>query len=152
MILVAGATGLVGMEVCRRLAGTGERLRALVRETSSAAKLDTLRAAGVELFTGDLKDPESLVGACRDVDTVISTASATLSGQAGDSIETVDAAGQMNLVEAAKAAGVERYIFVSFRHGHGLSFPLDIAKRQVEAAIADMNYTVFRRAGSWKYG
>jgi uncharacterized protein YbjT (DUF2867 family) len=145
MVLVAGATGLVGMEVCQRLAGKGERVRALVRETSASTKLDALRAAGVELVKGDLKDPDSLSRACRDQDAVISTASSTLSRQAGDSIETVDAAGQLNLVRAAKSAGVERYVFVSFRHG--LSFPLDDAKRAVEAAIADMNHTVVQ--ASW---
>lgn len=147
MILVAGATGLVGMEVCQLLAGKGERVRALVRETSATEKLNTLRAAGVELFKGDLKDPDSLSRACTGLEAVISTASSTLSRQAGDSIETVDAAGQMNLVNAAKSAKVDRYIFVSFRHGHGLSFPLDDAKRAVEAAIADMNHTVIQ--ASW---
>jgi len=94
-----------------------------------------------------LKDPDSLSRGCKGVEAVISTASSTLSRQAGDSIETVDAAGQMNLVRAAKAAGVERYIFVSSRHVPGLSFPLDVAKRQVEDAIADMNYTVIQ--ASW---
>src|SRR5687768_10569259 len=101
MILVAGATGLVGMEVCQWLAGRGERVRALVRETSAASKLDTLRAAGVELVNGDLKDPDSLTRALDGVDAVISTASSTLSRQPGDSIETVDGEGQLNLVRTA---------------------------------------------------
>jgi uncharacterized protein YbjT (DUF2867 family) len=147
MILIAGATGLVGIEVCRRLADSGERVRALVRATSAEEKLDALRAAGVELFTGDLKDPDSLRCACTGVEAVISTASSTLSRQAGDSIETVDADGQLNLVQAAKTAGVDRFIFVSFRHKDDLPFPLDVAKRQVEAAIADMNYTIVQ--ASW---
>ena len=147
MILVVGATGLVGMEVCQRLATRGERVRALVRETSAAEKVDALRAAGVELVTGDLKDPASLTRAHAGVEAVISTASSTLSRQAGDSIESVDGAGQMNLAAAAKSAGVERFVFVSFRPAEGLSFPLAEAKRQMEAAIADMNYTVIQ--ASW---
>jgi uncharacterized protein YbjT (DUF2867 family) len=147
MILVVGATGLVGLEVCQRLAGRGEPVRALVRETSDAQKMDALRGAGVELFTGDLKDPASLSRACSGMEAVISTASSTLSRQDGDSIESVDAAGQMNLVEAARWAGVERFVFVSFRHSDRLSFPLDAAKRRVESAIADMNYTVIQ--ASW---
>src|SRR5216684_6101467 len=114
MILVAGSTGLVGSEVCQRLMRRGERVRALVRATSSKEKVEALRSSGVELCVGDLKDPQSIVAACRGVNAVISTASSTLSRQPGDSIESVDAAGQLNLVKAAKAADVGRFLFVSF--------------------------------------
>lgn len=144
MVLVVGATGLVGSEVCRKLAVRGEKVRALVRTTSAKDKTEDLRSHGVELVVGDLKDPSSLVAACRGVDTVISTASSTLSRQAGDSIESVDATGQMNLVKAAKATNVQRFIFVSFRRAPGLSFPLGEAKRAVEEAIATMNFTVIQ--------
>ena len=144
MILVVGATGLVGGEVCKKLAARGEKVRALVRTTSSKEKVDALRSAGVELCVGDLKDPDSLSAACRGVDAVISTASSTLSRQAGDSIESVDGAGQMSLVNAAKAANVGRFLFVSFRRPSGFSFPLGDAKRDVEKAIASMNFTVIQ--------
>jgi len=144
MVLVVGATGLVGAEVCKKLAVRGENVRALVRTTSATEKTEDLRSRGVELAIGDLKDPASLAAACRGVDAVISTASSTLSRQAGDSIESVDAAGQMSLVNAAKAANVQRFIFVSFRRPPGLSFPLADAKRAVEEAIATMNFTVIQ--------
>jgi uncharacterized protein YbjT (DUF2867 family) len=144
MILVVGATGLVGGEVCKKLASRGEKVRALVRTTSAKEKVDALRSAGVELCVGDLKDPGSLAAACRGVDAVISTASSTLSRHTGDSIESVDGAGQMSLVDAAKAANVERFLFVSFRRPPGLSFPLGDAKRAVEEAIASMNFTVIQ--------
>jgi uncharacterized protein YbjT (DUF2867 family) len=147
MILVAGATGLVGSEVCQKLTRRGERVRALVRSTSSKEKLEALRSSGVELFVGDLKDPESIAAACRGVDAVISTASSTLSRQPGDSIQSVDAAGQLNLVNAAKNASVDRFLFVSFRKMPGLSFPLGEAKTQVENAIASLNFTVIQ--ASW---
>src|SRR5271165_1432454 len=124
MILVAGSTGLVGSTVCQKLVERGEKVKALVRPTSSEERLGALRAAGVELCTGDLKDSASLAAACRGVDAVISTASSTLSRQPGDSIESVDAAGQLNLVNAAKAANVRRFLFVSFRRTPGISSPL----------------------------
>jgi len=82
MILVVGATGMVGSEICQRLSGRGEKVRALVRTTSSTEKVALLRGRGVEVCVGDLKDPDSLAGACRGVDAVISTASSTLSRQA----------------------------------------------------------------------
>lgn len=146
MILVVGATGLVGSEVCRRLKLRGERVRALVRTTSSEEKAERLRSEGVELTTGDLKDADSIASACRGVEAVISTASSTLTRQPGDSIESVDAAGQLNLVAAAKDANVRRFILVSFRSPR-ISFPLSDAKKQVENALRGLNFTVVQ--ASW---
>ncbi len=142
MVLVVGATGMVGSEICKRLAARNEKVRGLVRATSSTEKVNSLRGYGVEVCIGDLKDPDSLAVACRNADAVISTASSTLSRQPGDSIESVDEVGQLHLVEAAKTAGVGRFIFASFRHPAGISFPLAEAKARVENAIADMNFTV----------
>ena len=147
MILVAGASGLVGSAVCRKLAGRGEKVRALVRATSAKERLEALRSCGAELCIGDLKDPDSLGSACRSVDAVVSTASSTLSRQAGDSIESVDAAGQLNLVNAARSAGAGRFVFVSFRRPRGITFPLADAKRKVEEAIANLNFTTIQ--ASW---
>src|SRR5688500_459147 len=89
MILVAGATGFLGTEICRLLRGQDADVRALVRRTSAAEKVDQLRSLGVELVTGDLKDSRSLDAACQGIDTVISTASSTLSRQPDDSIQRV---------------------------------------------------------------
>jgi uncharacterized protein YbjT (DUF2867 family) len=147
MILVAGATGLAGSAVCQELARRGEKVRALVRATSAKEKLESLRRGGAELCVGDLKDPGSLSSACRGVDAVVSTASSTLSRQSGDSIESVDAAGQLNLVNAAKAAGIRRFVFVSFRPSRAIRFPLADAKRAVEEAIASLNFTIIQ--ASW---
>jgi uncharacterized protein YbjT (DUF2867 family) len=147
MALVVGATGLVGGELCRRLLQRGETVRALVRSTSAQEKVAALRSSGAECVLGDLKNRPSIAAACRGVDAVISTASSTLSRQAGDSIDSVDREGQLNLVSAAKEAGVRRFILVSFRHQAGTPFPLGEAKQQVEAAIADMNFTVIQ--ASW---
>ena len=73
--LVVGATGLVGSEVCKQLAATGQAVRALVRTPSDPGKVRKLEAEGVEIVTGDLRDPASLAAACRGVDVVITTAS-----------------------------------------------------------------------------
>ena len=147
MILVVGATGYVGQEICRRLVRRGERVRALVRATSAPDKVEALRSCGVEICLGDLKDFDSIKNLFKGTEAVISTASSTLSRQPGDSIESVDAAGQMNLVNTAKTANVERFVFVSFRQAPGLSSPLGDAKREVEKAIANMNFTVVK--ASW---
>ena len=59
MIFVAGATGNVGGELVRILAGAGEEVRALVRSDAALATLP----AGVEGFIGDLNRPETLMPA-----------------------------------------------------------------------------------------
>ena len=147
MVLVVGATGLVGSSVCERLARRGEKVRALIRGTSSNDKITALQSWGVELRVGDLKDPDSIAAACRGINAVISTASSTLSRQAGDSIESVDLAGQLNLVNAARSCNVERFLFVSFRKSPILSFPLGDAKEAVEKAIMTLNFTTIQ--ASW---
>src|SRR5690349_16066946 len=107
MRLVIGATGILGMEIARRLGQDGTRVRALTRRTSDPAKVEALRTAGVEIAIGDLKDPASLADAFRGVTHVVSTASSTLSRADGDSIDSVDRQGQLNAVAAARDAGVQ---------------------------------------------
>jgi NADH dehydrogenase len=145
-VLVVGATGLVGREVCRRLAETNHATRAVIRPTSDAAKRAELVALGIELVEGDLKEPASLDRACAGVHAIISTASSTLSRQDGDSIKRVDQDGQLALVDAAVRAGAEHFVFVSFRQNPRIEHPLAAAKRAVEHRLktSGMNYTILR--------
>jgi uncharacterized protein YbjT (DUF2867 family) len=139
MILVVGATGLLGTRVCERLRAEGQSVRALVRKTSNPDKVNALRSLDCELATGDLKDPPKIQAACQGVSALISTASSTLSRQPGDSIESVDLQGQLGLANAARSGGVRRFIYVSFRDDRTVQYPLTQAKRSVERAIADLN-------------
>ena len=61
MILVVGATGLLGTRICERLRAEGQSVRALVRKTSSPDKVSSLKSLGCELATGDLKEPSQPV-------------------------------------------------------------------------------------------
>lgn len=144
MILVVGATGLLGSEICRRLAQSGQPVRALTRIGTSPEKIQPLQKAGVEAVTGDLKEIASLSFACQKVSTVITTASSTFSRQDGDSIETVDRLGQLNLITAAKNAGVQNFVYVSIPLSFHYECPLYAAKREVELTLASsgLNYTV----------
>jgi NADH dehydrogenase len=146
MILVAGSTGYLGGEISRRLAASGELVRGLVRSTSDPQAVARLREAGVETVEGDLRDRASLDAALEGVDTVISTATTTRSRQEGESIESTDQQGQLNLVEAARDAGVNRFIFVSYSGQLGTDDPLTIAKRTVEQRVREsgMTYTILR--------
>ena len=144
MILVAGASGLLGADICLRLSSRGKGVRALVRQTANPARLEPLRASGVELAWGDLKDPASLRDACRGVEAVISTASSTLSRQSGDSIETVDHIGQLALIDAARAASVGHFTFVSIPRRPVRESPLTRAKAAAERALIEsgMPFTI----------
>ena len=144
MILVVGATGVLGQEICHRLRARGLVVRALVRRTADSSRLDALRGLQVDLCWGDLKDAGSLREACDGAEVVISTASSTLSHQSGDSIETVDRQGQLSLIAAARAAGVEHFTLVSIPRNPVRESPLTRAKAEAERALADsgMGYTI----------
>lgn len=145
-MLVVGSTGFLGSDIVRRLATSGKPVRALVRASSDPAKRAQLEAWGATLVEGDLKDQASLQRACAGVDTVISTASATVSRRGGDNLETVDRQGQMQLVDAAEGAGVRHVIYVSFSGNNTDAFPLSEAKRGVEKRLREghAKYTIVR--------
>ena len=141
MNLVAGATGLLGSEICKMLAAAGKPVRGLVRASSDPAKVEKLRNAGVALVEGDLKDRSSLDAACQGVTTVIDTvSSSTFVRRSDDSIATVDLQGQFNLEDAARVAGVRHFIFVSFP-AVPEDFPLQRAKRAAERHLIESGLT-----------
>jgi len=145
MTLVVGATGLLGGEICRLLAAEGKPVRALVRSTSDQTKVAQLESLNIEVMRGDLKDRSSLDAACEGTRAVISTASSTLSRQAGDSIHTVDLEGQLNLINAAQATNVSQFVLISFPQAE-VEFPLQAAKRKVEEHLkaSGLTYTILQ--------
>ena len=112
LVLVAGATGAIGSEVVRELQARGMRVRALVREP---ARLTT---EPEEIFVGNLLNPRTLEGVCRDVAAVVSSAGAKFQPKLrfsakGESFRDVDDIGNRNLLQEAIAAGVRRFGYVS---------------------------------------
>jgi len=146
MILVVGATGLLGSEICRRLRGGGHSVRALVRANSARDRISAVQSAGADTTIGDLKDPASLSQACEGVSAVITTASSTLSRQEGDSIDTMDRQGHLHLIDAAKRAGVRQFVYISIPPNGHYDYPLFQAKRAVETAmtLSGIGYTVLQ--------
>jgi len=146
MNLVVGSTGLLGSEICRRLAAKGKAVRALVRSTSDQAKVEALKEYGTEIVVGDVRDRASLDAACQGAVSVISTVSAVpFSYQPGENdIQTVDLEGLTNLIDAARAAGVQHFVYTSFSGQIDLDFPLSRAKRAVEKRLKDsgLTYTI----------
>jgi uncharacterized protein YbjT (DUF2867 family) len=145
MILVLGSTGVLGGEICRLLREKGEQVRGLVRSTSAPESKQALRDFGVDLTEGDLKDRASLKSACRNVKTIISTATSITHAQPGDSLDRTDREGHLDLIDEAREAGVKRFIFISFPE-IGRQFPLQTAKRSTEDKLktSGMTYTVLQ--------
>lgn len=144
-ILVVGSTGMVGSEVARSLAGRGEEVRGLVRSTSAREKVAALEAAGVETVEGDLRDPRSLAVACSEVDAVITTASAMpMSWQENNTVGMVDRDGSISLIDTAKQAGIEHFVYTSFPHPPKPGYPLADAKTEVEKHLigSGIEYTI----------
>jgi uncharacterized protein YbjT (DUF2867 family) len=141
MILVAGATGQLGGMIARQLLQRGDAVRVLVRKSSSHSEL---AEAGADIASGDLKDRESLDTACSGVEAVVTTANSMARG-GEDTIDSVDRAGNVDLIDAAAGQGVRRFVFVSAL-GASLESPMPLLRAKAEAEqhlrLSDMAWTV----------
>ncbi len=143
MILVVGATGYLGGQITRTLLERGRPVRALVRSDAAA---DALRERGAEVVRGDLQNPGSLREACAGVDAVVTTANSAQRGDP-DTTETVDRQGTIDLVDAAVAAGVQRFVLTSTLGADPASpNPLVAAKGAAEEHLrqAPLGWTVLQ--------
>ena len=109
MILIVGASGRLGGTIAKRLLAQGKAVRLMTRTPSN---LVHLKQQGAEVVSGDLRNPASLLSACEGVEQVLAAAHA-LTGKGDNNPQTVDDAGNRQLIDAAKAAGVKHFIFVS---------------------------------------
>ena len=143
-VLVTGGTGFIGPHVVHTLRAKDLPVRALVRDPSRASRL---AAWGVELATGDVTDPASLAPACEGVDAVVHLV-AIIKGKPAD-FERVMAEGTRNVVAAARAAGVRRFVLAS---ALGLderskdAVPYFAAKWEMERAVQEsgLEHVIFR--------
>jgi NADH dehydrogenase len=141
MLLLTGATGLVGGALLPQLLAEGQTVRCLVRDPRGLGS----QRVRVQIALGDLADPPSFRNAMRGVDTVVHLASSTRD-QSGGSIEELNGIASWRMVEAAQRAGAERFVFLSVlgasTHHRARLFR---AKALAEQAVcaADLHTTVF---------
>jgi NADH dehydrogenase len=143
-VLVTGGTGFVGPHVVHALRASETPVRALVRDAANAGRLTSW---GVELATGDVTDPASLRATCEGVDAVIHLV-AIIKGRPAD-FERVMSQGTRNVVVAAQAAGVRRFVLAS---ALGLdertkdAVPYFAAKWEMERAVREsgLEHVIFR--------
>jgi NADH dehydrogenase len=143
-VLVTGAAGFVGPHVVHALRARELPVRALVRDRARGSRL---AAWGAELVEGDVTDPASLRTAVAGVDAVVHLVS-IIKGSRAD-FERVMAQGTRDLVAAAQAAGVRRFVLAS---ALGLDertkdrVPYFAAKWEMERAVkaSGLEHTIFR--------
>jgi uncharacterized protein YbjT (DUF2867 family) len=141
MLLLTGATGLVGSTVLRRLVAESVPVRCLVRDPR---RLGALRVR-VQIALGDLTDPPSFRNAMRGVETVVHLAAAIRDQRRG-SIEELNGIATWRMVDAAERQGVERFVFFSAlgaspHHRTRLLRAKALAEQAVREA--DLHSTVF---------
>ena len=153
MILVVGATGVVGGMITRRLLEQGREVRVVVRRDSPSSQLvqqglatsaEELIESGAQPVHGDLRDRASLEAAVGGVETVITTANSAMRGGA-DNSQSVDLEGNRNLIEAAQEASVEHFVFVSAlgaEPDHPSPYMQAKAKTEATLRASGMGYTI----------
>ncbi|MCH7809421.1 MAG: NAD(P)H-binding protein [Chloroflexi bacterium] len=148
MILVAGGTGFVGGGIVRELARRGKQFAVLTRDAARSA--DRFPGLSVEYREGDVRDPSSLESAIAGVDAVIGCQqfpnSPIENPKKGHTFEEVDARGTENLVLAAKAAGAQRYVYLSGAGAAPEGYHWLRAKWRAEQAVrrSGLTYTILR--------
>ena len=147
MILIVGATGMLGLEICRRLRAQGRAVRGFVRQGSARER--TLRDLGVEVVHGDLRSPDTIGPACEGVATIVSTATAMGSKEKGLTLRAVDRDGQLALVEVARHRDVKALVFLSATPRLTSAAPLIGYKREVERAVrtSGLRWTIVQPSG-----
>lgn len=148
---VAGATGETGRRIVQQLVERGIPVRALVRDRQTA---QAILPTDVELVTGDLMDAESLKMAIADSTVLFSATGARPSFDPTGPYK-VDYEGTKNLVDAAKATGIEQFVMVSsvcasqFFHPLNLFWLILVWKKRGEEYLQNsgLTYTIVRPGG-----
>ncbi len=145
-ILVTGAAGFVGNNTVRRLVELGKPVRALVRNMEKAQKRLGDVADKIEMVQGDVTDRQSLDQAMTGVAAVIHLVAIALE-KGGATYEEVNYQGTINVVNAAEAAGVSRFINMS-QNGADSSLPYRFLKSKGKAqeyvASSKLRWTAMR--------
>jgi dihydroflavonol-4-reductase len=111
-VLVTGATGLIGSNVCVAALGEDCEVRALVR---AQARADELEALGVEIFRGDITDRAAVLAAADGCEYCVHCAALVVGGPRWPyaAYEAVNVTGTANVLDAAEHHGIARTICLS---------------------------------------
>jgi nucleoside-diphosphate-sugar epimerase len=119
-ILITGAAGNLGSFLARSLLDSPHQLRLMVHRKEVPADVT---GRTVEICRANLAAPATLAPACRDVDCLVHFAGVLFAPRPEKFLPTTNTTYVQNLVAAVQAAGVRKFILVSFPHVEGETFP-----------------------------
>nr|YP_010594998.1 hypothetical protein PKF95_pgp035 [Stephanopyxis turris]WAJ57733.1 hypothetical protein [Stephanopyxis turris] len=147
-LLIVGGTGTLGRQVVLQALTKGYQVRCLVR---NLRKANFLKEWGAELVYGDLNVPETIPPCLRGITAVIDASTSRPNDLA--TIKNVDWDGKLRLIEAAKIANVQHFIFCSTLNLEQFSeIPLMEMKQGIEVSLkkSKIPYTIFRLSGFYQ--
>jgi uncharacterized protein YbjT (DUF2867 family) len=151
MILVTGASGYLGSHLVKRLVAEGAPVRALVRDRVWAESEGRLTGLNVEWAEGDVTKPDTLPVALHRADAVIHTVAVAIESRSRR-YEDINYQGTVNVVDAAKSAGVRRFLNIC-QLGADSRLPYRFlatkGKAQEYVAASGLDWTAFRPAVMW---
>lgn len=149
-VAIAGGSGFIGRAIARRMAATGEiAVRVLTRNPDAARA--RFGGAGVEFVRAEVTEPATLPAALRGADAVVCAVQfdgfPVENPRRGLTFERIDYGGTVALLEAAKAAGVAQFVYLSGAAADESSpHPAFRAKGRAERAVREsgLTYTILR--------
>ena len=151
MIVVTGGSGYIGSYIVWELVKAGEQVRVMVHNTERAKQEGRLAGLPVEWVQGDVTRPETLAAAMQGASAVIHTVAIAIE-KGGRTYEEINFTGTVNVVDAAKAAGVQRFLNMC-QLGADSSLPYRFlaskGKAQEYVAQSGLDWTAFRPSSVW---
>jgi len=147
-LLIVGGTGTLGRQIVLQALTKGYPVRCIVR---NFRKANFLKEWGAELIYGDLSQPETIPPCLQGISAIIDASTSRPSDE--DDLKTVDWDGKLALIEAAKAANIQRFVFCSSQNVEQfLNIPLMEMKYGIEVKLKESGipYTIFRLAGFYQ--
>lgn len=155
-IFLTGGSGFVGSHVLPELIDGGHRIVALVRDEASGERilrrLDASRRTAVELRTGDITRPDSLPAALDGVDAVVHLVALPRDWNGGSDLRLVNTEGTRYIVEAAKSAGVRRFVHegaLGVEDDEDLHYASSKAKAERIVAESGLDWTILKPSLLW---
>lgn len=140
MDLITGGTGFLGRELASQLSSKGKQVRVF------DIKDPQVLPEGVEFQRGDIRDADSVMDACREVETVYHLVGIVPQARASKSVmRAVNVGGTRNVVEACVKNGARRLLFVSSSEVYGFLEKVPCPETAITAPIGE--YGVNKVAG-----
>nr|YP_004376663.1 hypothetical protein FispC_p098 [Fistulifera solaris]BAK19029.1 conserved hypothetical protein [Fistulifera solaris] len=147
-LLIIGGTGTLGRQIVLQALTKGYQVRCLVRNFRKAS---FLKEWGAELVYGDLSKPETIPPCLKGITAIIDASTSRVDEL--DALKKVDWEGKLFLIEAAKIANIQRFIFFSAQNVEEFkTIPLMKIKNGIEIKLkqSGIPYTIFRLTGFYQ--